>query len=228
MTIRLASVAFALVAIAAVGQSSQAAQLGPYIGGAYGITERDFGKEPFDDFLLNGFFPDAGFTPSTHTSSLDAKDQGYMALIGYRISAHFAVEGMFLDLGDMTYRATTDGIYDDGEEANPLTVNTKLVGQLSGIGLYGLAIWPASYKWEFYARGGVQFTTPQLKGRVNNGYIEFQSDSSTDLVGGIGVAMSLFDIYGVRLEYMRIFDAGDRGTVEADTDFLSLGFIVAF
>ncbi len=227
MTSRLAWLMLALIAIASgVGQTAQAAQLGPYVGGSYGITERDFDKQPFDDFFLNAFFPSSAFTPTSHTSSIDTEDQGYMALIGYRITAHIAVEGMFLDLGEITYRATTDGTL--GDEATPLTVDTKLVGKLSGIGLYGLAIWPVSYRWELYARGGVQFTTPQLDGRVNNGFLEFQSDSSTDLVGGVGIAMSMLEIYGARLEYMRIFDAGDSGSVEADTDFISLGFIVAF
>jgi hypothetical protein len=40
--------------------------------------------------------------------------------------------------------------------------------------------------------------------------------------------MSMLEIYGLRLEYMRVFDAGEQRTAEGDTDFLSLGFIVAF
>lgn len=208
----------------ACGAPAHAAQLGPYVGGAYGTTERDFDVAAFDNYFLNSFFPDAGFIPSAHTSSLDTSDNGYSALIGYRISAHFAVEGMFVDLGDMTYRATTDGTL-DGE---PFTAETKLVGEISGLGLYALGILPLSYRWELYARGGVQFTTPRLGGHINNLAIDFERDSATDFVGGVGVAMSIFDIYGLRLEYSRVFDAGDEGTAEGDTDFLSLGIIVAF
>src|SRR5690606_11080130 len=131
MTTRRASAIVSLAAIAAgLGQAAQAAQLGPYVGGTLGITERDFDKEPFDDFLLNGFCPAVGFEPTSHESSFDTQDQGYSALIGFRITAHWTIEGMFLDLGEITYRATIMGIIDDSE---PFTVDTKFVGKASGI-----------------------------------------------------------------------------------------------
>lgn len=226
MMTRLAFIILPLAILAGTqGPTAYAAQLGPYVGGSYGITERDFGIEPFDDFFLNGFFPGNGFIVESHSSSLDTKDQGYMALIGYRLTAHLAIEGMFLDLGEMTYRATTVGAF---EESEPFTVDTKLVGEVSGIGLHLLGIWPISYRWEVYARGGVQFTTPKLGGRIDNGPLDFRPDSTADLVGGIGIAMSMLEVYGLRLEYLRVFDAGESGTAEADTDFISLGFIVAF
>jgi hypothetical protein len=226
MATRRALAILSLLALAVgFGPAAQAAQLGAYVGGSYGITDRDFDKGPFDEFLLEGFFPTTAFVPSSHVSSLDTEDQGYTALIGYRITAHFAVEGMFMDLGKMSYRATTQGIFD---ETDPFTVETRIVGRTSGIGLYALGIWPISYRWEVYARGGFQFTTPRLDGRINSGIIDFKRDSTTDAVGGVGVAMTVLDIYGVRLEYTRVFDAGKQATTEADTDLLSLGFIVAF
>ncbi len=226
MTTRLALAILSLAALAAgFGQPAYAAQLGPYVGGSYGITDRDFQKQEFDDYFLNRFFPTTTFVPSSHVSSLDTKDQGYAALIGYRITAHWAMEGMFMDLGDMTYRSTTEGTL---QETEPLTVTTKVVGQIAGIGLYALGIWPISYRWEAYVRGGFQFTTPRLDGRINNGLIEFNRESATDAVAGVGIAMTLLDIYGARLECIRVFDAGDSTTAEADTDFISLGVIVAF
>jgi hypothetical protein len=45
---------------------------------------------------------------------------------------------------------------------------------------------------------------------------------------GAGVAMSVFDIYGVRLEYMRVVNAGGDLLAQGDADLLSLGFIVSF
>ncbi len=226
MSTRLALAILSVAAMAAgFGPAAQAAQLGAYVGGSYGITERDFNKEPFDDFLLEGFFPTTTFVPTSHESSIDTKDQGYTALIGYRITAHLAVEGMFMDLGEMNYRATTQGIFD---ETDPLTVETRITGRTSGIGLYALGIWPISYRWEVYARGGVQFTTPRLDGRINNGILDFRRDSAADFVAGAGIAMTVLDIYGARLEYTRVFDAGKQATTEADTDLISLGIIVAF
>lgn len=224
MARRLPITILLLTLAAAYGGTAHAAQLGPYVGGAYGVTERDFDIGPFDRFFLDYFYPEVGLTPVEHTSSLDTKDKGYSALIGYRISAHFAIEGMFLDLGEMTYTATTEALLDD----EPFTADTKMVAEVSGIGLYALGIWPLSYRWELYARGGVQFTTPRLRARISNLIIDFGNDSATDFVGGVGIAMSIMDIYGLRLEYSRVFDAGDDNTAEGDADFFSLGVIVAF
>jgi hypothetical protein len=55
-----------------------------------------------------------------------------------------------------------------------------------------------------------------------------QSESSTDFLAGAGVTMSFLEIYGVRLEYLRVFDAGKEGFGEADLDMLSLGVTVTF
>ena len=54
------------------------------------------------------------------------------------------------------------------------------------------------------------------------------SESSTDLVAGAGVSMSFLEIYGLRLEYLRVFDAGNESVGEADLDMLSLGITVTF
>lgn len=75
MTTRLAlAILSAAVLAAGFGRAAEAAQLGPYVGGSYGITDRDFQKEAFDDFFLNAFFPTTSFEPTSHVSSLDTKD----------------------------------------------------------------------------------------------------------------------------------------------------------
>jgi opacity protein-like surface antigen len=219
-------IGWALVASAALAfaPAAQSAQLGLYFGGAFGSTERDLSAEQFDNYFLNVFFPEVGFEPEQHTSSLDTKDTGYHAVIGYRISRHFAVEGMFADYGKVQYRARTEGIY--GEE--PLTAQTRLTGKMSALAIHALAILPLSHRWEIYARGGVQFTSPRLSADIDGGQLRFETSSTTDFAAGVGVAMSLMDIYGVRAEYTRVFDAGDRGSPESDIEMISLGFIVAF
>jgi hypothetical protein len=45
---------------------------------------------------------------------------------------------------------------------------------------------------------------------------------------GAGVAMSMFDTYGLRLEYMRVVNAGGDLIARGDADLLSLGVIIAF
>src|SRR5690606_38129604 len=132
MTTRRAWAIVSLAAIAAgFGQAAQAAQLGRYVGGSFGITARDFVKEPFDDILLNGFFPAVGIGQTPHECAFDAQIPGCTALIGYRITAHWAIEGMLIDLREIAYRETSTGVIDASE---PFTVDTKFVWKATGIG----------------------------------------------------------------------------------------------
>jgi hypothetical protein len=222
--LRLMGWAFVASAALAFAPAAHSAQLGLYFGGGFGSTERDLGIDQFDNYFLNVFFPEVGFEPDQHTSSLDTKDTGYHALIGYRISRHFAVEGMFADYGKIQYRARTEGSFDGA----PLTAETRLTGKMSALAIHALAILPLSHRWEVYARGGVQFTSPWLSADIDGGRLRFDTNSTTDFAAGVGIAMSVMDIYGVRAEYTRVFDAGESGSPESDIDMLSLGFIVAF
>ena len=49
-----------------------------------------------------------------------------------------------------------------------------------------------------------------------------------DLLAGIGTSFSFFEIYAWRLEYQRVFDAGDEVIGEGDADSISLGISVVF
>lgn len=214
-----------LAAMLGVGSPAYAAQLGPYVGGLYGVIDHDISIGPFESFTLNALYPALDFTPTSHSPSLDTEDEGYGGLIGYRISRHFAVEGLFMDLGEVTYRAHADGVNGEG---NPVVGETTLTHDVSGIGLYGLAILPFSYRWEIYARVGVQLTSSGVDGRFNRFPIDFSRESSTDYLLGAGIAMSVAEIYGLRFEYKRIFGAGNGAVLEGDLDMISLGIIVAF
>ena len=55
------------------------------------------------------------------------------------------------------------------------------------------------------------------------------SKSSEDAYAGLGVSFRFFDIYDVRLEYQRYFDAGTEITInKGDLDVATLGLIVTF
>lgn len=230
MTKKLVMTIFCLAGYGAgCGQGAYAAQLGPYVGGTYGVVESQAEFQSFDNFTVNQLYPFIQFTPIAHAASLDAEDQGYTGLVGYRVTAHLAIEGMFTDLGEVTYRASGEGTFNDGPQ---LTTDTEITGEASGIGLYALGIIPFGYRWEVYARGGVQFTSTGAEGRLTDGtnsaILDFGRKSTTDYVAGVGIAMSIFEIYGARLEYARVFEAADGSVSEGDIDLLSLGIIVAF
>ncbi len=221
---------------------AQAAQLGPYVGGLYGMTERQDDGASFESFVLNDFYPALAITPTTHLAKFENEDQGYAVLAGYRVHANLAIEGMFAYLGEVEYRAYSDGTVDlFDEEGNlnalPLTVDTVVDSELTGLGVYALGIWPISYRWEAYARAGLQFSTGRTNvrttriggtERIGRAEAGIRRESELDLAAGVGMAMSVFDIYGLRIEYLRVFEAGHDAIARGDADMLSLGFIVAF
>src|SRR5688572_11894561 len=75
----------------AVSLSSYAAQLGPYFGGSFGVTEKHDDGSQYDLFVLGHFYPALAFVPTSHIVELDTEDQGYMGLAGYRIHRNFAL-----------------------------------------------------------------------------------------------------------------------------------------
>lgn len=228
--------------VCATSVSVQAAQLGPYVGGSFGVTEKQDDGSEYDLFILGDFFPVLSFTPVSHVSEVDTRDEGYMGLVGYRIHRHFALEAIFAHMGSVSYQALSDGtadvsIEEGSDETSPLTLRTRGQSSLSGIGMSALGIWPINPRWEVYGRAGVQFSTIRTDIRivrvagidwVSGAEASFARKSSLDVVGGVGVAMSMFEIYGARLEYTRVIDAGDDVLAKGDADMLSLGFIVAF
>lgn len=230
-----------LIALA-FGLSAQAAQLGPYVGGSFGVTKKHDDGSEYELFVLGNFYPALAFTPTSHVVDFDTEDEGYTGLAGYRIHRNLAIEGMFTHLGNVNYSAVSDGtvsLFVEGGLVDefPLTLDTRVKSSLSGIGMSVLGIWPISQRWELYARGGLQFSTIRSDVRTvriagteratrAEGGIARQSE--LDFLGGVGIAMSMFEIYGARLEYMRVLEAGDDLLARGDADLFSLGFIVAF
>jgi hypothetical protein len=242
MSIRRARLFLGLIAAGACfQQQAYGAQLGPYVGGFYGTSEKQDDGENYSDFTLNYFYPELGFAPTTHIEDFDTQDQGYAALAGYRIHANLAIEGMFVTFGEVTYTAQSEGVVNlitsDGLQTLPLGIETVLRSRLSGLGLSALAIWPISYRWEVYARGGIQFssirtdaTVERTSGteRIRGAEASIARESTLDLMAGAGVAVSIHDVYGARLEYLRVIDAGSDSVSRGDADMISLGIIVAF
>ena len=102
----------------------------------------------------------------------------------------------------------------------------------SGIALSALGILPLNYRWETYVRGGVLIANSEesvfITDNINSQKLR-ATQSSFDLFAGAGVSFSLAEIYNIRLEYGRVFDAGDDKVLdEADVDMASLNVTVSF
>lgn len=218
---------FGLASLGVAGPAA-AAQFGLYVGGMYGDAKKGVGTEPFDVFSASIWQNDIEYVPQQLLGlSLEDKDSMYGFLVGYRLTPYLAVEGGYMDLGKVTYRNTTSGTIQNV----PLTLSTNLTSNTTGLGASVLGIWPISYRWEAYARGGVLIATNDMDIYLTDGPQALAgqiSESSTDLLGGAGLSFSFAEIYQVRLEFQRVFDAGDEVTGEADVDLITLGITVTF
>jgi len=216
----------AMAGIATV-ESAQAQQLGFYVGGNYGLAEKDAEKQPFDDFAL-AIYDFVGFTAQQSTAKLDPEDYGFGFVAGYRLLPNLAFEGGYMELGSVAYRSTATGAFSGGPSDLTLNVDSKT----SGIALSALGILPVSYRFEVYARAGILFSTTDFNIYVTDGIDELRdsvSESSTDYLAGVGAGFGFAEVYTARLEFDRVFEAGseDAGG-EGDVDMISLGFTVAF
>lgn len=233
---RAAIIAFIALTGSAAVATADAAELGVYAGVSYAMVKKDSTPSVFENQALNvaalaGFVPD----PATRTSSFDDEDSAYGFVVGWRMSEHLAFEGGYMDLGDVKYREHAAGIFlgPDPTQDEPGTLQQNIDSSTSGIELSALAILPLSYRWEVYARGGALISNNTASVFVlddlgNSGKLR-STKSGFDLLAGVGISFSLAEIYNLRLEYQRVFDAGESDTLdEADVDLATFNVSVSF
>jgi OOP family OmpA-OmpF porin len=218
-----------VIATAAMMSGAQAAEVGFYIGGQYGQTEKELNIQDFDAYTLGPrVFQGLGFTPTSFSSSMDDSFNGYGFYGGYRFTRHLAVEGGYFNLGSFKYRAKAMGLIGNNLPSNAAF---NYDGETSGITAAVLGVWPMSYRWEIYGRAGVLFAsnTASLYYADTQGPGRDElSENSVDMLAGIGTSLNFLEIYDLRLEYQRVFDAGDKAIGEGDADTLSIGVSVMF
>jgi len=226
---KLAAIVVSLtIGSVAAWQPVAAAELGIYAAGYYGQANKDVSQQPFDDFAAL-VYGDFGFTPTQSTTTFDKKDSSYGFGVGYRFLRNLAIEGGYLELGDLSYRNASAGTQGDETPGN---WRQHLDSGTSGITLSILGVLPVTYRWELYVRGGVMFSSNQLDIFITDGEQNARSrstQSGIDMLAGAGAAFTFAEIYALRFEYQRVFDAGERETgPEADVDLMSVGVTVSF
>jgi OmpA-like transmembrane domain len=223
-----AIIAFIVLAGSALGSPAGAAQLGIYAGVSFAMVEKDSDRSLYENeaFAIYDAF---GFTPLSTVATFDAKDSAYGFVVGYRLAENLALEGGYMDLGNVVYRDRSDGVFDN---TSPESWAQNVDTGSSGIALSALGILPLSYRWEVYGRAGLLLanSTETVFITDNIGSERLRGSKSTaDLIGGIGISCSVVDIYNLRLEFQRVFDAGDSETLdESDADLLTLNVTVSF
>lgn len=225
---RVLAVASLVAAFATLASAprAQAAQIGFYIGGQYGQTEKDTVITDFDAYAAQ-IYDNFGFTVTSGTSSMDDSFNGYGFYGGYRFTTHFGVEGGYFNLGSFQYRSRVNGTIGNLPSAAAFNYD----GETSGITVAAIGVLPLSYRWEVYGRAGALFASntatvyyADVQGPAGTDF----SENSVDLLAGVGTSFNFLEIYDLRLEYQRVFDAGDEAIGEGDADTISVGISVMF
>jgi hypothetical protein len=212
-----------------------AAEPGLYVGFLYGDSSKDFDAGPFAA-ITTAFYDDIDFVADARAPSQAEKGESYGFLAGYRLNQYLAFEGGYVYLGKHSYRESATGFFiPDDPELPPSAEDwsVSFTSRSKGFALSALGILPISYSWEVYGRAGVFLASNTLSFYANSpsfsGPLRTQfSESSTDWLAGVGISLSLAEVYQIRAEFTRIFDAGKPVFGEADVDLINVGITVAF
>jgi OOP family OmpA-OmpF porin len=222
----------AAVALGAAALSStvQAAQPGFYIGGFYGQSEKDSNIQDYSVYATTRIFASRAvqLTVESIEEKLETKGSAFGFLGGYRFNSHLAVEGGYVDMGSVSYRAKAHG----NITGVPTDATLNFDSETAGLTLAAVGVWPLSYRWEVYGRAGALFS----KNDFSIYYIDVEqspkrdrfSNNDIDFFGGVGASYNFLEIYDLRLEYQRFIASGDKNTDEADADMISIGISVVF
>ncbi|HET9446165.1 MAG TPA: outer membrane beta-barrel protein [Steroidobacteraceae bacterium] len=232
---RFASALFCSAFWVAAAHDAAAAERGLYVGGHFGQSSKDAPGDFYE--LFNADIQTfAFFEPTEQTSSFEDSDTAFGIAVGYRLTKHFAIEGGYHDFGTVSYRSRASGNF-------PLeagTVNIGIDTETTGFTFAVIGALPLTRDWELFGRAGVLLADNKLKIQIDaqgqqfipplgNRFTAQDSGNTTETYAGVGVARRFFEIYDLRLEYQRAFDAGDESLGDkGDLDAVFLGLIVTF
>jgi OmpA-OmpF porin, OOP family len=226
---RIASVLICLVG----AQTATAAERGFYLGGQVGQATKEVSRDFFE--LFNDIIQEvSNFVPLEDHTSLEDTDIAFAIVGGYRFNSYLAFEGSYTKYGTVTYKSRASGNF-------PLeggTLNTNIESEVSGFSLAAVGVLPLTHDWELFARGGMLFADNKIRLVVDATGHQFLpapgdfdlsgNDSTQETFAAVGISRQVFDIYAVRLEYQRVFNAGGEATAQGDLDAVLLGLNVTF
>jgi len=223
------SVVFCSLLAAAV---SAHAESGFYVLGSVGQSRFDEGrvKREIERYVA----PDAG---ETYSASVDKSDTGYKLQLGYQFNDNFAIEGGYVDLGELGYKGRLAGEDDDYTYAGSL----KGKREVTGFNLDALLILPVNAGFSIFGKVGVvaakvkttldysEVDTYQ-NGDIESGSMKLYSENGTKVKAhfGVGVSYQFAQGLSVRVEAERFNKVGDSDTIEGDVDLYSVGLAYRF
>ena len=168
----------------------------------------------FFDFTLAPFIGASvgqATTGSCITGTCDDSDIAYKIYGGLEVNEYISMEVGYADLGTVDYSTPTGSRETSG-----------MLIQL--VGTYAL-----NPKFTLLARGGMNILNTELNGAIANTAINNAGDTDVSWSLGLGAQYNFTKSVGLRMEWERYFDVGDRNdTGEADIDLISAGLVYKF
>lgn len=195
---------------------AQSAQSGWYLGASVGQSRVD---------VSNDLLPIVGATSTS--LSKDETDTAYKVFAGYRFNRYVAVEGGWVDLGEVKATRTMTAPAPGG------TFSGKI--ESYGVMLDAVGTFPLGQNFNVFGKAGAFFSTTKTRlatsGNVVLGASVDASEKETEvnLKLGLGGQYDFTKSLGVRLEWERFFDVGKKSTTgEGDVELISIGLQYRF
>jgi OmpA-OmpF porin, OOP family len=219
-------VATALLLAAATTANARPEGAGFYIGASGGQAKYDQDRSDFDSIVFDAFSSN-GVPVLSLRSDFDDADNTFAVFAGYRFNRYVAVEGGYVDLGELVYTANAT-VLGGGPTPADIRVTVGAKGPL----VSGMGIWPINDVWEVYGRAGLVVSSTDVKVTIrlfNFSDTVPESKTSVDSMIGLGTAVHFGDRVSLRLEYQRFGAVGDEDTTgETNIDLINLGVVARF
>jgi OmpA-OmpF porin, OOP family len=202
-----------------------AVEPGFYLGLSAGQASYDAKRDDFDAIVSDGL-TDSGLILVSGSSELDDSDTGFGGLGGFRFSPYLAAEATYMSLGELSY--TNTGTVRVPPFPGTVTQSTSITASTKGFMVSAVGSIPLSGAFDLYGRAGILFADTEVEVGVGLGgssQSDSFSDTSQDMVLGLGGAWHVGEAWAFRLEYQRALDVGSDDTGETDIDFVSLGVL---
>ena len=197
-------IAIGLLSAVSVSYASQGFYIGANIGQAsYDTTLSDF------DSLQDG---------SLFAASLDDSDTSISLTFGYQLNPNLALEGGFIDLGELVVSATSNGggtLY----AAGPVTAKISADGLFFDV----KGLLPLNEKFSLYGKLGLlKWSEDAVLSDVTGSLSG--DDDGTDIFFGVGASFNITNSIALNADFSR-YQIDEDST---DVDVLSLGIQFGF
>lgn len=188
-----------------------------YVVGSLGQAKvQDSSKSDIDAELIS-----AGVTGLS--SSMDDTDTGYKLQVGYSFTPNWAIEGGYVDLGEMSYKATGS--------LGGVAGNAKATVEANGWNIAGVGTMPINQQFSLFGKLGAIYADVDAKATLTGGGGSISDKASTTdwkANFGFGATYQFNKQWGMRAEWERFSNLGDSDTGESDVDLLSVGVVFRF